>query len=146
MTFCIMVQRHHLERELMTVIRSGSTQIEARTLVSTIANLMDTAIADVELLRTLDASGDDFGRPRDVEFLMRGPSAEKAAIVAGFINDYQYGRATVDQSGDEHRVLVVINMPIQQHNILSVSGFMACVSLLYGLHYDGWGCIALKRH
>ncbi|WP_269504034.1 hypothetical protein [Burkholderia sp. IMCC1007] len=74
--------------------------------MSTIANLMNTAIVDVELLRTLDANGDDFGIPRDVEFLMRGPSAEKASIVAGFIDDYQYGRATVDQSGDEHRVLV----------------------------------------
>ncbi|KEZ04794.1 hypothetical protein GQ57_15840 [Burkholderia sp. MSh2] len=114
--------------------------------MSTVATLMDTAVADVELLRVLDADGDDFSIPRDVEFLLRGPSAEKAAIVASFINDHQYGRATADQSGAGHRVLVVINMPIQQHNILSVSGFMACLGMLYGLEYDGWGCLAQKRH
>ncbi|WP_161556533.1 ribonuclease E inhibitor RraB [Burkholderia pyrrocinia] len=102
---------------------------------------MDTAVADVELLRSLDANGDDFSIPRDVEFLMPGPSAEKASIVAGFINDYQYGLATADQLGEIHRVLVVVHMPIQQHNISCVSGFMACVSLLYGLEYDGWDAL-----
>lgn len=114
--------------------------------MSTIATLMDAAVADVELLRVLDADGDDFSIPRDVEFLLRGPSEDKTSLVASFINDYQYGRACVDQSGEIYRVLVVINMPIQQHNILSVSGFMACLSMLYGLEYDGWGCLAQKRH
>ncbi|HEF5874760.1 TPA: ribonuclease E inhibitor RraB [Burkholderia cenocepacia] len=115
--------------------------------MSTIATLMDTAVADVELLRVLDADGDDFSIPRDVEFLLRGTSAEKTSLVASFINDHQYGRASADhQSGEIYRVLVVINMPIQQHNILSVSGFMACLSMLYGLEYDGWGCLAQRRH
>lgn len=113
--------------------------------MSTVATLMDTAVADVELLRVLDADGDDFSIPRDVEFLLRGSSAEKASIVACFVNDHQYGRASLDQLGDIYRVLVVINMPIQQHNILSVSGFMACLCMLYGLEYDGWGCLAQKR-
>lgn len=115
--------------------------------MSTIATLMDTAVADVELLRVLDADGDDFSIPRDVEFLLRGASAEKTSLVASFINDHQYGRASSGhQSGEIYRVLVVINMPIQQHNILSVSGFMACLCMLYGLEYDGWGCLAQKRH
>lgn len=115
--------------------------------MSTIATLMDTAVADVELLRALDADGDDFSIPRDVEFLLRGASAEKTSLVASFINDHQYGRASADhQSGEIYRVLVVINMPIQQHNILSVSGFMVCLSMLYGLEYDGWGCLVQRRH
>jgi len=114
--------------------------------MSTIATLMDTAVADVELLRALDADGDDFSIPRDVEFLLRGASAEKTSLVASFINDHQYGRASTDQLGEIYRVLVVINMPVQQHNILSVSGFIACLSMLYGLEYDGWGCLAQKRH
>ena len=66
--------------------------------MSTVATLMDTAVADVELLRVLDADGDDFSIPRDVEFLLRGSSAEKASIVASFVNDHQYGRASLDQS------------------------------------------------
>ncbi|KWH49829.1 hypothetical protein WT63_06445 [Burkholderia anthina] len=114
--------------------------------MSTIAALMDTAVADVELLRVLDSDGDDFSIPRDVEFLLRGPSAEKTSLVASFINDHQYGRAIADQSGEIYRVLVVINMSIQQHNILSVSGFMVCLSMLYGLEYDGWGCLVQRRH
>ncbi|WP_321785072.1 hypothetical protein [Burkholderia pyrrocinia] len=56
--------------------------------MSTVATLRDTAVADVELLRALDADGDDFSIPRDVEFLLCGPSAEKASIVASFINDH----------------------------------------------------------
>ncbi|PRF97434.1 ribonuclease E inhibitor RraB [Burkholderia ambifaria] len=114
--------------------------------MSTVTTLMDTAVADVELLRVLDADGDNFSIPRDVEFLLKGPTEEKASIVANFINDYQYGRAEVLQWEQVHRVLVVINMPIQQPNILSVSGFMACLCLLYGMEYDGWSCLAQKRH
>jgi hypothetical protein len=106
---------------------------------------METAEADTDLLRTLDAQGDDFSIPRDVEFFLRAPSKEKAETVAGFINDYQYGVATPQMSDGDHSVLVVVHMPVQQHAILSVSGFMACVCELYGLDYDGWGCVTQVR-
>lgn len=72
---------------------------------------MDTAVAGGELLRVLDVDGDDFSIPRDVEFLLRGVSAEKASIVASFVNDHQYGRASLDQSGEIYRVLLLIDMP-----------------------------------
>ena len=103
--------------------------------------LIQTAVADTDLLRKLDAQGDSFGIARNVDFLLRAPTAEKAAVVASFINDYQYGLATPQESDGQHSVLVVINMPIQQHAILSVSGFMACVCKLFELDYDGWGCV-----
>ncbi|WP_175912697.1 ribonuclease E inhibitor RraB [Burkholderia sp. BCC1640] len=112
--------------------------------MSVIDTLMETAIADVDHLRKRDEQGDDFSVPRDVDFLLRAPSAEKASIVAGFINDYQFGQALVQQSDGEYSVLVVLHMPIQQHNILSVSGFMTCVCALFGLDYDGWGCVVQK--
>ncbi|WP_221623955.1 hypothetical protein, partial [Burkholderia cenocepacia] len=60
-------------------------------------------------------------------------------------SDYQYGRASVEQVDDYFRVLVFINMPVLQHNILAVSGFMACISAFFGLTYDGWGCVVQKR-
>ncbi|KQY54402.1 ribonuclease E inhibitor RraB [Lysobacter sp. Root494] len=109
--------------------------------MTVIDTLIETAVADTDLLRKLDSQGDRFGVPRDVEFLLRAPSAEKATTVASFINDYQYGVATTQDLDDSPSVLVVIHMPIEQNAIQSVSGFMACVCELFGLEYDGWGCV-----
>jgi regulator of ribonuclease activity B len=114
--------------------------------MAVIDTLMQTAVSDTDLLRKLDGQGDRFGVPRDVEFLLRAPSAEKATTVAGFINDYQYGVATAQDLEDSPSVLVVVHMPIEQHAIQSVSGFMACVCELFGLDYDGWGCVVQVAH
>ena len=103
--------------------------------------LVATAVSDTDLLRKLDAQGDRFSVARDVEFLLKAPSADKARVVADFINDHQYGVATAQDLEDSPSVLVVVNMPIEQHAIQSVSGFMACVCELFGLDYDGWGCV-----
>lgn len=104
--------------------------------------LMETARADTDLLRKLDSQGDQFAVPRDVDFLLRAPSKEKAEIVSGFINDYQFGAASLQEQDGQYSVLVIINMAIQQQAILSVSGFMGCICALFGLDYDGWGCVA----
>ena len=108
--------------------------------------LMQTAAADVELLRKLDSQGDQFGVFRDVEFLLRAPTAEKASTVASFINEHQYGVATPQDLEASPSVLVVVHMPIQQHILQSVSGFMVCISQLFGLEYDGWGCVVQAAH
>jgi hypothetical protein len=113
--------------------------------MSVIGKLIETAASDTDLLRSLDAQGDDFAIPRDVDFLLRAPSKEKSEIAASFINECQFGVATAQESDGEHSVLVVVHMPIQQHVILSVSGFMGCICELYGLDYDGWGCITQLR-
>ena len=114
--------------------------------MAVLQTLMDTAVADVDLLRKLDGQGDRFSVPRDVDFLLRCPSAEKAEIVASFINEYQYGVATVQDLESSPSVRVVIHMPIEQHALHATSGFMACVSELFGLEYDGWGCIVQSAH
>lgn len=108
--------------------------------------LMETVVADTELLRKLDSQGDRFGVSRDVEFLLRAPSAEKAQTVASFINDYQYGVATPQDLEVSPSVLVVVTMPVEQHILQSVSGFMACICQLFGLEYDGWGCVVQSAH
>jgi hypothetical protein len=113
--------------------------------MSVIGKLMDAAIADVEVLRSLDRSGDQFGQFRDVEFLFRCPDLQKANLVAAFINDYQFGQAVSGNEDGESTVLVTIRMPVEQHIILSVSGFMTCLAELYGLEFDGWGCVAVPR-
>ena len=108
--------------------------------MAVIDTLMETAVADTDLLRKLDSQGDQLSVPRDVAFLLRAPSAEKATIVASFINDYQYGAAIAQDLEDSPSVLVTVHMPVEQHAILSVSGFMACICELFGLDYDGWEC------
>jgi hypothetical protein len=109
--------------------------------MSVIDELMKTAVADTDVLRLLDSQGDRFSAHRDVEFLLRAPTPEKADMVASFINDHGSGVASVNDP-EGLAVLVVIRMPIDQSVILSVSGFMVCLSRLFGLEYDGWGCVA----
>jgi hypothetical protein len=114
--------------------------------VKVVDELMQTAVADVELLRKLDSQGDQFRIFRDVEFLLIAPTAEKANLVASFINEYQYGVATPQDLETSPSILVVVHMPIEQHILHSVSGFMVCVSQLFGLEYDGWGCVGQPAH
>jgi len=102
--------------------------------------LMAVAAADTELLQSMDAKGDRFSISRDVDFLLLAPDQSRAELVAGFINDHQYGRACVQQNDGNFSIIVVVHMPVTQNEILSVSGFMVCLSHLYDLEYDGWGC------
>lgn len=111
-----------------------------------IDKLIDSAVADIDVLRSLDSQGDDFSTFRDVDFLLRCPSKEKAELVASFINDYQYGKAKAIEQDGEYSIQVIINMPVKQNIILSVSGFMTCLAELYGLDFDVWGCVAQVRH
>lgn len=107
-----------------------------------VAELMETAAADTDVLQSLDANGDKFAVTRSVEFFLIAPDQEKAELVAGFINDFSYGVATVQ---DGTSILVVVHMPVEQPIILCVSGFFTCVAKLFGVNYDGWGCIAQSK-
>ena len=107
--------------------------------------LLDRSKADTELLRKNDKLGDVFTIPREVDFLLRTPSEKKAKGVAGFINDNQYGRASVQSVEAEFRIQVLIEMPITQNVVCSVSALMACISKIFGVNYDGWGCVIQSR-
>jgi len=87
--------------------------------------LLDTAKADTDLLLKNDARGDVLATPRRVDFLLHAPTAEKAQLVADFINDNRYGDAIAASDKDGHRITVLIEMPITQHVLCSVSGLMA---------------------
>lgn len=114
--------------------------------MSIVEKLIDGATADIDVLRSLSEQGDKFTSFRDVDFLLRAPSKEKAELVTGFLNDYQYGVATttVDDASN-YSVQVIVNMPVTQNLIMSVSGFMTCIATLYGLVFDGWGCAAQSK-
>jgi hypothetical protein len=104
-----------------------------------VATLMETAVADTDVLRSLDRNGDHFSKFRDVDFLLVAADAEKAALVASFINDHSYGKAVLQ---DAASVLITINMPVEQPVALCVSGFFTCLAQLFDVEYDGWGCVA----
>jgi hypothetical protein len=107
--------------------------------------LLETAKADTDLLLRNNAHGDVLAIPRLVEFLLRAPSAEKAELVASFINDNRYGVATVSSNDSGYSVTVSVQMPITQQVLCSVSGLMACVSKIFGVEYDGWGSTIQTR-
>ncbi len=103
--------------------------------------LMETARQDTDLLLKNSARGDHFSRARDVDFLLRAPSKEKAELVASFVEDNRYGVTKVQEAEGHFSVLVTINLPTEQHVLCSVSGLMTCICTLFGLEYDGWGCV-----
>ena len=103
---------------------------------------MEATEVDTDVLRSLDSNGDDFSQFREVDFTFKCSSQEKAETVAGFLDDFQYGKASVLKEENEYMVQVLINMPVAQNIILCVSGFMTCIAELYGVEVDGWGCIA----
>jgi regulator of ribonuclease activity B len=106
--------------------------------------LLETARQDTDLLIKNDGLGDNVSVPRPVDFLLVAREVKKAELVASFINDNRYGIAKVEQSGEEFRVLVVVEMPTTQNVLCAVSALMACIAELFSIEYDGWGCAIQK--
>ena len=113
--------------------------------MSLVELLLDTARADTELLGVNAAHGDNFNVLRDIDFLLLAPDEAKAQLVRNFIDDNRYGVATVMPHGDSFGIVVVVNMAPQQNVLCSVSGLMACISMLFGISYDGWECDLKRR-
>ena len=107
--------------------------------------LTQTALADADLLRKNNKMGDNFSIAREVDFAFETADRKRADDLAGFVNGKSYGKATVSKiTNDNFRVLVLIPMPITQHLIGCVSGFMLCLSRLFQIEYLGWGSVVQK--
>ena len=114
--------------------------------MSLVELLLDNARSDTDLLSKNDAFGDVFSIPRDVDFLLIAPDEAKAQLVRDFIDDNRYGAATVQRNDDStFGISVVVHMAPQQDVLCSVSALMACLSKLFGIEYDGWGCTIQRR-
>ena len=104
--------------------------------------LTETAKADTELLRSNDSLGDVFTAPREVDFSFNSAKRENAEDFAEFVNGKQYGVARVTElENGQFGVQVFITMPVTQHLICSVSGFMLCLSRVFLIDYEGWGSV-----
>ena len=107
--------------------------------------LTQTALADTDLLRKNDAMGDTFTIAREVDFAFETKDKQRADDFAEFVNGKSYGNAAVRKIRDDNfQVLVLITMPITQHLIGCVSGFMLCLSRLFQIEYLGWGSVVQK--
>ena len=113
--------------------------------LSIFESLTANAKSDTELLMRNDERGDDFCVPREVDFSFFTTDREKAEALAEFVAGNQYGGVRVVPEALGYRVLVLIEMPITQHVICSVSGMMECLSTLFKVDYDGWGSVLQRR-
>lgn len=117
--------------------------------MSVLQLLMDTAVEDSKLLVKNLRLGDRSEIPRDIDFVLYAKDRKKAELVASFIADCRYGRpsieGTVEERGDySWRLLVTIHSPTSENVLMTLSAFMVCLSKLYDLDYDGWGCTVTK--
>jgi hypothetical protein len=104
----------------------------------------ENALADNDLLKLNDSSNDNFTIPRDVDFAFKTANRENAQDFCEYINGKNFGLAKFEEIKTELHILVVIHMPITQHLICSVSGFMLCLSRVFKIEYDGWGSVIQK--
>jgi hypothetical protein len=104
--------------------------------------LHENAVADLDLLRLSDRQGDVFTNPREVDFAFKAVHGENANDLAEYVNEKNFGKASVQNLEDgTFRVIVLIDLPITQDLIFSVSASMLCLSRLFLVDYDGWGSI-----
>jgi hypothetical protein len=109
--------------------------------MSVVEALLESSEQDTGLLINNDSKGDNFNIPRNIDFVFKTSDAQKAETVCGFINDNNYANASIESVENEYRILAVISMQSNQNVICSVSGLMTCISKLFDVEYDGWGCV-----
>ena len=114
-----------------------------------VEHLLETAVEDNRLLIKNQELGDRPELLRDIDFVLYAKNQERAALVANFVTDNHYGRASVERvehQGDVRwRLLITIHSPTTEHVVMTLSAFMVCLSQLYDLDYDGWGSVILRR-
>jgi uncharacterized Rossmann fold enzyme len=112
--------------------------------MSIIDLLLDTAQEDNKLLMKYDELGDNFSKSRDVDFTFNTSDLVQAEVVKDFVNDNNYGTASLKEVDGRYRITVIINMPVTQNVISSISALMACISKVFKVDYDGWGSVISK--
>lgn len=108
--------------------------------------LLETAVADSHLLYNNRESGDEYWKPRDLDFVFYSAEKKKIETVASFVTDNRYGVPRIETFKDEggtnsFRLIVVVNAPATDPIVHSISALMCMLSQLFGIEYDGWGCV-----
>jgi hypothetical protein len=118
--------------------------------MSIVELLLETSDADRELLGTNREHGDNPELPRDLDFILYADHEERARLVCDFITDNGYGRpgyecVETEGGAQSWRLMVTIHAPATPEVVCTLSGFMACLSQVYDLEYDGWGCVIVRK-
>lgn len=104
-----------------------------------LANILaNTAQGDIELLNVIKSQGDNATIARELEFSLISKCKEDAENAASFIQKNHFGETKLFEVEGNHVLFVFVKMPLQMNAVLSVSGFMSCVSNIFNLQYDGW--------
>lgn len=106
-----------------------------------IDSLLGAAYEDTQLLRKNDELGDNFSIARDVDFVFVAAEREKIETVASFVDDNRYGVPSVEVVEGGFQLIVTVHMATTQNVLCSVSALMVCLAKLFGVEYDGWGCV-----
>ena len=77
--------------------------------------------------------------------MLRAKERAQAETVSSLIQDNQYGIPRIEDAETDFRIIVTVSMPTTQQVLCSVSGLMACLSEIFGIEYDGWGCVIQNR-
>lgn len=107
--------------------------------------LVETAAADVETLRSLATQGDILEKARAVDFFIECDSFEVAKAVSAYLNAGGYANAKVDIDDDSFRVTATVAMALEGSHLLTTSGLLLCISRLFRAEYTGWGTLLKKE-
>lgn len=89
------------------------------------------------------AGADSWSKTHSLRFERASMSAKSpGSLIDKPFRSQQYGLAKVTElEGGRFRIIVLITMPITQHLICSVSGFLLCLSRVFLIDYQWWGSV-----
>lgn len=104
-----------------------------------IDRLLETACCDTQRQQDREAKGDLPALVHTVDFCLGTDDEARARTVCSFINDNCYGRAHVEGGEGVFRVVTIVETPLTQNIICSLSAHMVHLSYLFKVEYIGWG-------
>ncbi len=96
-----------------------------------------------DVLRRMEAGGDDLTRPRDVDFTVVFPSEDAASQFAKLFRDRGHRTSVAFSEVVKNcpwDVVVVKNMVPSYEGITEFENILQDVADVFGGHNDGWGC------
>ena len=108
--------------------------------------LRETAASDKDLIHQNRELGDNPEIPRELDFVLRAKTEERARLVRDFVIDNMYGRPSIERINSDDgsvswQLVVAIHASARPEVVCTLSAFMVCLSKIYDLEYDGWGCV-----
>ena len=101
--------------------------------------------ANGDVLRAMEAKGDDLRRPRNINFSVLFPDGSSAEKFAEHFRSLGYEVSVEGKYADQESpwdVCVVRYMPATHEGITNFEGLLQEIADRWGGHNDGWGCFS----